>query len=292
MSSLREKCMIVHIAFSVWTSNKLDKGLSAEANDKFGSSADSVKVIKQLLPTATMKQLREIKTRITKLFKTNTLPWKYDGSGILPSKLFVDFKRKYDLLVEVWKDQVEEFLTDYPEMINSRRLQMGSHVFKESEFPSVSKLRNTFSINITFEPISSASDFRCDLEEEHIKQLKEDLEKQIQETFVKSVQSAFDRLFAVVKHYADSLKTDDKVFRNGTISKIPEICSILDSLNVQDEPVLREMIQEVRTTLTVRNPEDLRNNKILRKEKATKAQSIAEKMKAFVSEDRGDSNEE
>jgi hypothetical protein len=80
---------------------------------------------------------------------------------------------------------------------------------------------------------------------------------------------------------SEKLADPKAVFRDTMVENTRELCALLPRLNFADDPNLEDLRQQVEGSLLL-HPDALRNNPVVRQDKAREAKDIMDKMSAFM----------
>jgi hypothetical protein len=85
-------------------------------------------------------------------------------------------------------------------------------------------------------------------------------------------------VYKTVEHVYDRLKDEDAIFRNSMITNVQELVDLLPDLNILKDPNLEDMSNELKQTLCQQDPDELRRNKIQRKQVADESRGLLDKI--------------
>ena len=88
----------------------------------------------------------------------------------------------------------------------------------------------------------------------------------------------YERVEAMNKKLSDP----KAVFRNTLTDNLSDVCDLLTRMNINDDPDLESIRQQVDSELTRNHPDALRNDPIKRREVADKSKDIMSKMNVFM----------
>ena len=86
----------------------------------------------------------------------------------------------------------------------------------------------------------------------------------------------------VVGHMLERLSTAEARFKNSLVENIRDICRLMPKLNISEDPLLDQMVIEIKQKLTVHAPEVLRSDPEIRSDTALAAKQIIEKMRHYA----------
>tara|TARA_R100001530_G_scaffold87718_1_gene61104 strand:+ start:2571 stop:3413 length:843 start_codon:yes stop_codon:yes gene_type:complete len=279
--SLKENSILVKLKVSQWTARKYDRNISDELTTKHNASHDYARVNKVLVDIQEIKKITKSANEIRNFHNTNTLPWMQDGIGILPIANHSKYIEGMRELKTKFQEQVESFQRQYEHLVSTAQVKLGS-MFDPSDYPSSSSIADKFSIDVDMFPIPDSKDFRVDLDEDIINDMKKNLESKIKDAQEEAMKDLWNRLYGTVTHMAEKLTDPSSRFKNSLVGNIDDLVKLLPKLNVSNDPNLENMRKEVANKLSAYDPEDLRTDKKVRSQAAQEAKDIVDKMKGFM----------
>jgi hypothetical protein len=175
---------------------------------------------------------------------------------------------------------VEEFLAHYEQDREIAKRVLGD-LYDEKDYPDTEQVRAKFMIDLTLMPIPT-NDFRVEISESEHARIQQEVEERVTQAGQQAMMEVWQRLYDKVSHITEKLSDHKAIFRDSMIENARELCELLPRLNFTDDPNLETMRQEVEAKLARNHPDALRNDPILRREKAEEAKEIMDKMKAFM----------
>lgn len=280
--TITERAMIVNLTISLWQGYRLDKEATRKVTSDNGADADAARVNKHLIPKEYLAPVVTAATAVRAHFYANTLPWRDNGDRLMTRALYTKFIEEHEQLVSAFKETVRVFLDEkYPAAIEKAAFRMGD-LFNRDDYPSTSELRHRFRIGLEHDAVSSAQDFRVQLDQAHVDRVRASME----ESALRRVQAAqgdvWKRLMEKVGYFAERLGTPDAIFRDSTIGNIEELLELIPGLNVLDDPDIEEVRLQVKAKLAGHDAADIRKDPALREELAGEAKQIVDKMAGFM----------
>jgi hypothetical protein len=183
------------------------------------------------------------------------------------------FNQLVDILVDNWNTE-----------ISKQAFERGS-MFDRSEYPDVSEIRSKFSFDFNVRPMPLAGDFRLDVGNEALQKLQDMYNAEIQRCVNRAMADAWDRLrqhvewirercAAVLQHGGEGKKPKlyESMIDNGV-----ELCEILRTLNITNDPALEEARTQLHKALLSTDIDSLRESKEVQEKLKNAADSIADK---------------
>jgi hypothetical protein len=287
---INDRAMLVGLTIRRWHPHKTDRVASQEIADAHKSDINMGRYRKRLVIKEHFKGMLTVINQLRNEFFFLTLPWSDDGYRILSANGYFEFTKRIADLKGKFNTEVAAFIPEYPSMKAEAEKRLNG-LFNEADYPSESKLREMFGIDVTIRPIPSGKDFRVDVGDSEVKMIREAIEEQSKRVIENAVKDLWRRLQSVLEHASKRLKeysvsTDGKVehtFRDSTISNIIELVDIIPALNITNDPDLVKFAERIRKEVTAHTAEELRDQETLRVSVATKADDILSKMAGYLS---------
>jgi hypothetical protein len=150
-------------------------------------------------------------------------------------------------------------------------------MYDPGDYPDPGTLRDKFSINVEFTPMPDAQDFRIDVSNEALDELRTSVTQAVAERQHQAVKACYARIQDVVSKIYERLSVPDAIFKDSLITNAIELCQVLDGLNITDDPGITAICQEIRAKLLM-PPSTLRNSMTIRARTASAAQEILQKL--------------
>lgn len=266
--------MLTEFNASVWTARKLDKSATEEiVTSKNAAAKDAARVNKSLL--AGRSELEDIQSMIGRarsFVYDNTLPWSDSGLRLLPTVNFEKFAAKMNAFEEEFAMMVQAFVDIYPTLITAQAMALGD-MFKRDEYPTQNAIMTKFAFRVNYLPVPTAGDFRVDVGNAAMDDIKAKLERIAQERVDAAMQDVRARLGDHLKRMSDRLTTDyvegeakARRFHDSLVDGALELCDITKSLNVVNDLELEAARKALEVALCGVDPKDLRKDEALRED--------------------------
>lgn len=280
---IADKCMIVTLSIACWEGRKLDKKASARVTSDAGANdTNAARVNKALIAKEAFADLFSARHAIRSHVDTHTLPWRDGGQRILMRNMYPVFMPKYGELERAFNEAANNFIeTKYPAAMDQSAFRLGD-LFDPADYPSPEDLRHRFYATLDVDGITEPNDFRVNLAQEDIDQIKARMEDTIQSRLSRAMEDVWVRLVDVLEHYVEKMADKGAIFRDTTVTNMVDLLNILPGLNVVGDPNLKAIRKRLMDTLYGYDPSDLRKDEVLREAAAAEAQDIIETMKGFM----------
>jgi hypothetical protein len=279
--SIASSSMLVELSISCWTARKLDKKVSQEVDEVNEARARSGNYNKNLLAgTQKLDDIIKFAAVVRSWHVFNTLPWSDKGTRLLPMQNFLTYKQKLNEWEESFNVLVQEFLVDYPLLVDAAAFHLGK-LFNRDEYPDVNKIADKFRFYYTFSPVPTANDFRIDINEQAKQELIRQFTADSQERLKDAMGEAWERLHKCLTHMSGRLAKDatgDNVgFKDSMISNALELVEMLSVLNITKDTQMEQARKELASVLVGVDAKDLRKNDDIRTEVKTRVDEILSK---------------
>ena len=269
--------MLVDLNISMWTGRKMDKKVSEEIDASKSTKARAGNYHKKLLAGSDkLEKVQKIATAVRTWNYQQTLPWSDGGSRLLPMKSFFDYKQTLNNFENQYNDAVNDFLTEYPQLVSGSAFTLGD-LFDRGEYPDVEELRNKFRFKYVFCPVPDAGDFRIDVEEQAKNELQQQYKEYYDVKLADAMKDAWDRLHDTLTHLSERMDYTDenkKKFWDSTITNATDLCGLLTSLNITNDPKMEHARQQLEKALSGVDASDIRESEAIRSSVKSKVDDI------------------
>ena len=276
--SLHTRALLLQLKVSIWSANKLDKRQTKFLSDYNNVKDGVARVNKSLLPgSSLLDELATIGGAIRTHHYKNTLPWAGDGMHILPVANFLEYMKVYRELKDKFDATKRRFIADYPYQVAEAKRILGP-LFNSDDYPDQSNLDKRYGVELAKYPVPD-TDFRVQLSNAEIANLREDLESRLQSAQTDALNAAWQRLYDKVQHIADQLAKPNPRIHDSLMDNAREVCDTLTRLNVFNDPNLEKMRKRVEDMLVP--PDSLRVSQVTKERVQQEAAKTAEAIRSF-----------
>jgi hypothetical protein len=196
-----------------------------------------------------------------------TSAWNDAGGRLLTTDYFLKYK---DVMSEYKRDfesAVGVFLPEYNLRISAAAFQLGK-LFNRDEYPDVSQIQNKFRFEVSYAPLPESGDFRIDITNEAVAELREQYEKKYEEGISRVMDEAWDRLYQILLRLSNSLRVEEDGTKGriytSTLETASELVEMLKSLNVRKDTKLEDMRQKLESALDGVSVQDIKDSDYVR----------------------------
>jgi len=289
---LSSKAMLSHLKVSRWGGRLFDKATSAEILAKKRADDDAGVFTQRLIKRQAFVDIQTAEHEARDYHTKHTQPWFDDGPRILPTALYMSYIKAMNDVKANFDQAVEDFLKEYPNHVREAQCSLGD-LFNRENYPSVEEMRAKHSIEFIITNCPDTSDFRCDLPQALLDEIKADLEKRLKGQLDHTVVDASERILNVVGRMADRLKAykpGDReagvratgTFRDSLVSNVRELAEILPAFNLRDDNNLSKVISRISKELCEYDADVLREDEQVRATVTKSAEEILASVNGFI----------
>lgn len=208
----------------------------------------------------------------------------------MPTTLYLEYAAQMQEYRLKFEEAVAKFIKEYPKTMQEAKAELGA-MFKEADYPHPNLIKGFYSWELTILPFPDARDFRVDVDEKHMVDIKGDLEKQIQATYAKALASTAERITETVQRMSERLKAykppkgekkAEHPFKDSLVENVRELADLLPAFNLTNDKKLTAIIDRVKKELCPTNPDLLREDDKLRKKVAKSADEVLAAVADFI----------
>lgn len=285
--SLSSSAMLVELSISSWTGRKKDKAASKKVTDDNGADAAVASVNKTLLSDC--EQIINIKKYIGEVRNHVhyhlTMPWSDTGIRLLPTEMFFEYQNGVTRYEGLIASEVDSLIDDFEYQKAKASARLGT-LFNEDDYPTAESLRDKFSFRVNFMPLPEAGDFRLDIGNEAMNEIKQKYEGMYTSKIEEAMKDIWHRVHGALSAMSSRLGYDDNgkklIFRDSLIDNALDMVDLLKKCNVTRDSQMQAMAEKLEDALRGVTADGLREDDIYRDD--TK-KSIDELLKTLPSLD-------
>jgi hypothetical protein len=264
VAGIARSAMMVDLHISVYSGRKQDKATQGEVTTAKGSgSKKAASVYKNLFAECKeLDDLTKFQARARAEHYRMTLPWNDQGARLLPTAALLDYQQTMGRFKQEFERLVDVFLDKYDTLVASAAFQLGT-LFDRKEYLSRAQVALRFRMESSFTPLPTGGDFRLDIESEVQRDLIEQYERRMEVKLAQANQDAWSRLHAALLRLSDRLVIEEdgkgRRFHDTMVTGALDLCDLLRSLNVTNDPALTKAARQVEELLSGVTPKELRD---------------------------------
>lgn len=288
---LSEVGMLMTLKTGKFSTNKRDKNVEKIINGMLASStnADTGVFTKKIVATTFVKKINHLYTAGSQFHKDNTSYWPdIRNTGILLTKNYANYTSVMNTFKTQILEALEEFKPRWPEAIEEARLRLSKNpemkMFDLSDYPTIDEVMSRYKFEWKPSPIPTEGSFPIkDLHEKEITQMRAEFEAEFEAKVNEIKKETFGRLYEPIKKMIDTLADpDNDGFRGSLVTNIEDVAKLLPYLNIDDDPKLNDLQQDVLDSLTMYSSKLLKSSNRIRTRVLTEAERIMKDVEAFM----------
>lgn len=287
--------MLARFNVSQWTARKSDKRISDKAAEDAHGDPRHINAIKRLLPANALEPIEKIVSEARKYHRDNTLPWQYDGVGILYSKYYFDYTPRMRDLERRFNAAVEAFMPKYRDHIEAAKILLGDN-FNEQDYPHPMEVRRKFAFVLEFNKVEMGSDFRVpDIGDEAQAEIQREIDRRANDAISGMVRAVWTQIHEHVNHMVERLNAYNErmekppeergrwgVFENTLVENLRDLVERMPRLNITESDAIENMRVRLLRQLCAEDPDTLRESPLTRKDVLRKAEAILADVGEFL----------
>lgn len=267
-AKISSSAMLVDLGISVWTARKLDKKVSQEVDQAKSTKTRAGNYHKNLLAgSAKLENIGKIASAVRNWHYLQTSPWSDSGTRLLPATLFMNYKTTLTQYEQQFNDAVDDFLKEYDVLVSQAAFQLGD-LFNREDYPEVNKIRTKFGFNYFFSPVPESGDFRVDIGEQGMNELRERYEGAYKTRIETSMKDVWDRVYTALEHISHKLTPTEsggkQKLYDSMLENAQELTGLLKHLNITGDSKLDALRMDMEKVLFSVDMEDLRESDAMR----------------------------
>jgi hypothetical protein len=195
---------------------------------------------------------------------------------MLPMPLFMDVKQTIAREKREYDEMCEMFFDAYPQLVVDAPSRLGKF-YKAEDYPDIEEVRSKFGFRYTITPMPEAGDFRLDVANEELAELKAQYETAYQQRLADAMRDPWERLHDMLKGMSEKLAdSGDKTkrFHDSFVSNPIELCTLLTKLNVTNDPKLEEARRHLEAAMVGADIEAIKEAPEVRADMKSKVDAI------------------
>jgi hypothetical protein len=282
--SISSSSMLVDLSIRSWTGTKIDRDTTQMIDTVNSTTTNAGKYQKNLFAgTKDLHDINKFDSRIRAWNISQTLPWSDKGQRLLPSSKFFEYKQALSNYEAMRKDMINKFLEKYDDLINEAEQALGG-LFKRDDYPDKAQVARQFEFKYSFLPVPVDGDFRVDIGNEAIDELKLQFNSSVNERVNNAMADVMWRLEDCLKRMSERLADDDsgaiskkKIFRDTLVTNAQELCEDLKHLNITNNPQIENARKQLSKAVHDIDAESLRDSAFHRQEVKAQVDDILSK---------------
>jgi len=272
--SISSSAMIVDFNASVYTARKKDHKASEEVNHANSADKGIANVSKNLLGNcAELQAIQKFVGNLRNLHYSMTLPWSDNGSRLITTAAFFKYNDDMTRLIDEGWDLVRAFGDVYEWKIMDAQATNGS-LWNRDEYLTKDAVMQKFSFRLNYTPLPEAGDFRIDIGNEAMTQIKSKYAAHYTTQIEGAMNDLWHRLHDNLTTLARQLDVNEEGKGNRLYDSVFEqalnLTEMLGTCNVTQDTQMEAMRRRLEDVLHGTNLEQIKNSPTFREETRTK----------------------
>lgn len=195
-------------------------------------------------------------------FTYRTLPWGNEGTKIIPTASLFDFKAELAQREQAFWELVDRFCGVYYTAIQGAQFKMGA-LFNADEYPPVETIREKFGFRYVFNPVPEAGDFRVDIGQTGLDELREQFNAAKEEAIAQAMSDMWGRIKEVTERLSRQLRVENETkgkLYQSTLDGALELCEMLKTMNLTGDAQMERARRDLFNTLNGVDLKDLKQD--------------------------------
>lgn len=221
----------------------------------------------------------------------STLPHTDDGSRLLPNNLYFEYTQTMGRYEHEIRNLDQEILLNYDALVQKdvslrnvvAAQQNKPQTASAADYPTPEQMKRYLYVEWRLEPVATANDFRYQVDES----VKQRLEESLKQVAADAKADIFARMAEPMKRFVEKLSVPigekGSIFRDSLIENLNELVDTLPKLNFDDDPRVKEVVEELRKLVTpyVYNPSALREQPEVRQSARDKMAELQKRLEGY-----------
>jgi hypothetical protein len=156
-------------------------------------------------------------------------------------------------------------------------------LFKAEDYPNAQEVQRKFGFKLTVSPIASTSDFRLQLAEQEVEEVRKQYEESFNERLAEAAREPWERLHKLLSGMSEKLTEPEGEEENKRrwhatfVSNAQQMVGMLTHLNLANDPKLEQARRDLELTMLGADIEDIKESQEVRKDLKDKVDAILNK---------------
>lgn len=279
-NSIQTRAMLAALHISKWGATRTDKKVTEDVASRNRISSKRAGYYRKHAIDPETPSLTAVTNAVTSLRRRHyywTLPWGEDGARILPAANFDKYSADMRLLRAEFDRCAADFIAEYPTLAQRAKSELGA-LFDPSDYPS--DIASKFNVEVSIMPLPDAQDFRVDLPEDAIDEIRSNITRELEKTTGDAMRDVYSRLFDQVHKIVTSFADPKGKINSITINNLKELLDLIPSLNFVDDQMIEQFRKRAEALIV--DADVIREMPERRRDIAEQAAQIESDMAAFM----------
>jgi len=272
--SISSAAMVVDFNASVWTARKKDNKASEDVNNMNAADKGVANVTKNLLGECDeLRAVQKFAANVRNIHYSMTMPWSDNGSRLLTTQQYFKYNEVMTDLQQEFYRLVGELLDVYEWRVIKAQDKLGT-MFNRDEYPTRDSLQDKFGFRVSYVPLPDAGDFRIDIGNEAMTQIKSQYESHYTQAIKTAMNDIWhklhDNLTTLVRQLDVNEKGKGNRLYDSVFDRAIELTEMLGTCNVTGDSQMEAMRRQLEQALHGLNLDQIKRSPTLREDTRTK----------------------
>ena len=272
--SISSAAMVVDFNASVWTARKKDNKASEDVNNMNAADKGVANVTKNLLGECDeLRAVQKFAANVRNIHYSMTMPWSDNGSRLLTTQQYFKYNEVMTDLQQEFYRLVGELLDVYEWRVIKAQDKLGT-MFNRDEYPTRDSLQDKFGFRVSYVPLPDAGDFRIDIGNEAMTQIKSQYESHYTQAIKTAMNDIWhklhDNLTTLVRQLDVNEKGKGNRLYDSVFDRAIELTEMLGTCNVTGDSQMEAMRRQLEQALHGLNLDQIKRSPTLREGTRTK----------------------
>ena len=272
--SISSAAMIVDFNASVWTARKKDNKASEDVNNMNAADKGVANVTKNLLGECDeLRAVQKFAANVRNIHYSMTMPWSDNGSRLLTTQQYFKYNEVMTDLQQEFYRLVGELLDVYEWRVIKAQDKLGT-MFNRDEYPTRDSLHDKFGFRVSYVPLPDAGDFRIDIGNEAMTQIKSQYESHYTQAIKTAMNDIWHKLHGNLTTLVRQLDVNEEGKGNrlydSVFDRAIELTEMLGTCNVTGDSQMEAMRRQLEQALHGLNLDQIKRSPTLREDTRTK----------------------
>lgn len=254
---------------------------------------------RKLLDPADLKAIEKSIGVLRNTFRARTRAWGDDKWRVYAAKDWADFNREMNKLVRNTNQHVAELVKRWDEVVANAKSKLNTAA-NDIHYPAADEIGSYYVISIETANVEDPNDLRINISDREKAKLKKEMERNQRSKLAGIAAESLKLLYEQVKTVHDNLtpsnggstkeekdrakkdqKRGHKTFRDSLISNVRQQVKLAQTMNLDNDPRVQEIVDDIDNSLTKHEPQELRDDAKVRKDARKAAADILQKMEGY-----------
>jgi len=272
--SISSAAMVVDFNASVWTARKKDNKASEDVNNMNAADKGVANVTKNLLGECDeLRAVQKFAANVRNIHYSMTMPWSDNGSRLLTTQQYFKYNEVMTDLQQEFYRLVGELLDVYEWRVIKAQDKLGT-MFNRDEYPTRDSLQDKFGFRVSYVPLPDAGDFRIDIGNEAMTQIKSQYESHYTQAIKTAMNDIWHKLHGNLTTLVRQLDVNEEGKGNrlydSVFDRAIELTEMLGTCNVTGDSQMEAMRRQLEQALHGLNLDQIKRSPTLREDTRTK----------------------